>query len=121
MTAEKTEQQLEDIKDLINLKPKDWRRWVNKQFNKICNHPKEYGVKRNESYESLEQKAKCNLKTRLRNKKDRARENGVSKTQVNQLNNLDVINDDVRLKEIYIGIIKDMGVKYVSWLSIIIN
>ena len=40
---------------------------------------------------------------------------GLGKTAVNKLNKLDIIQEDHRLKEIYMQVIKDMAIKYGVW------
>ena len=37
---------------------------------------------------------------------------GATKTQINKLSKLDIINDEPRLIEIYISVIKSMAIKY---------
>ena len=66
----------------------------------------------NESYERLENRAKCNLNIRLDNRKKNMIVQGAGKTAVKKLNKLDVIAEDARLTEIYLSVIKDMAIKY---------
>ncbi|MFW6029406.1 MAG: Bro-N domain-containing protein [Halanaerobiales bacterium] len=108
LTAQSTQETLNDIQSLLATNPKDWRDWVNSQFNSICKSPSEYGVRRSNSYIILEKRAGCNLKTRLKNMKKRALENGATKTKANKLNYLDVISQDKKLKEIYISVVKEL-------------
>lgn len=108
VTAQTTQETLSDIQELLATNPKDWRDWINRQFSKICNSPKQYGRKRNLSYSLLEKRAGCNLNTRLNHLKDRAALNGYTKTKVGKLNKLDVISQDKKLKEIYISIVKEL-------------
>lgn len=49
---------------------------------------------------------------RLENMKSRASKAGASKRNINNLNYLDVINNDEKLIEIYMMIVKELGIKY---------
>ena len=54
----------------------------------------------------------CRLDQKLRNAISRAEERGCTKELINQINKLSVIMQDKRLKEIYIGVIKEMMIAY---------
>lgn len=58
------------------------------------------------------ERAKCKLNVRLKNLQARAALNGIQPSRVKQFNNLDVIANDVKLKEIYISIIKEIAIKH---------
>ncbi|MGF4032058.1 hypothetical protein, partial [Staphylococcus aureus] len=61
---------------------------------------------------ALEEKGLFPLKIRMQNRKGKMLANGATKTQINKLSKLDVINDEPRLIEIYISVIKNMAIKY---------
>lgn len=65
-----------------------------------------------ESYKMLEEKAGCNLKQRVENMKMRALTNEMCKSKVDKINALDVIAEDKKLKEIYIGIVNKIYLKH---------
>lgn len=67
---------------------------------------------REESYKILEERMHVALGIRLTNKKKTYAMNGVCKSKIDKLNQLDVIADDPKLIEGYIAIIKEMAVKY---------
>lgn len=67
---------------------------------------------RMEAYKLLEEKGRCKLEQRLNNRKAKMLTKGATKTQINKLSKLDVINDEPRLIEIYISAIKSMAIKY---------
>jgi anti-repressor protein len=71
-----------------------------------------YKTPKEEIYSALEARAKCKLKTRLNNLKIRALGQGMTPCNVNQFNNLDVIENDPKLKEIYITIVKEKAIKH---------
>lgn len=102
------------IQETIIQRDDDWRESMKKMFNSaVRNSDKDYSTLRTESYELLEERAKCDLARRLRNMKDRLTESGATKTRVNQLSRLDVIAEDPKLKEIYTAIVKEISVRYV--------
>ena len=115
---EKLENKVDGISDLIAMDVKDWRREVNAIIRKIAikqggfDKFKEIG---NESYLTLEDKARCNLDIRLENRKKNMIAQGLGKTAVKKLNKLDIIEEDHRLKEIYISVVKNMAIKYGVW------
>lgn len=109
-----TRKQVTTIKDTIIQENEDWRKDVNKKLQTIGFKLGKYKEIRQESYELLEGRARCDLSTRLANYKERLRKSGASKTTINRANYLDVIGADERLKQIYIGIVNQMYVKYAA-------
>ena len=71
-----------------------------------------YAAARNESYQRLTTKAGCRLDQKVRNAIARAEEKGSTQAQKNNINKLTVIMADKRLKEIYVGVIKEMMIAY---------
>lgn len=109
-----TKEQINTIKDTIVSRNEDWRKDVNKKLRKIGFKHGKYDEFVNESYELLEVRARCNLKRRLENYRERLKKAGATKTAINRANYLDVIAQDERLKEIYINIVNQMYVKYAA-------
>jgi Rha family phage regulatory protein len=110
-----TEKKQDDINEIISLNPTEWRRKVNTIINKMANKfggYQAYQDIRNQSYKFLEERAHCNLSTRLTNKKRKMALEGVLKTRIDKTNNLDVIAEDSKLTEIYLAIIKEMAIKH---------
>lgn len=106
---------IQNVKDTLLVRDEDWRNSVRRMLNKVSqNSSMSYQEVRTESYKTLEDRARCNLSIRLSNLKDRLSETGATKTQINNANKLDVIENDVRLKEIYTAIVKEMSIKYVA-------
>jgi len=115
---EEIESKVDGIKDLLTMDTKDWRKEVNSILRKIA--MKQGGFEQfseigNESYLSLENKARCNLDIRLENRRKNMIAQGVGKSTVKRLNKLDIISDDHRLKEIYVSVVKTMAIKYGIW------
>ncbi len=93
--------------------------WVNHCITKIAESPNfmftfgnRYAAARNESYQRLTTKAGCRLDQKVRNAIARAEEKGSTQAQKNNINKLTVIMADKRLKEIYVGVIKEMMIAY---------
>ncbi|WP_019636157.1 Rha family transcriptional regulator [Paenibacillus fonticola] len=110
---ERTEKQQEDIKDILALNPTDARKKVNQLLNKIAQSAGgvgSYQDVRTESYKKLEERARCDLAKRVTNKKQRLALEGLAKSKIDKINNLDVIFEDGRLAEIYFAIVKEMAV-----------
>ncbi|WP_018249752.1 ORF6N domain-containing protein [Orenia marismortui] len=110
--AAATKEEITNIRETIIETDEDWRNWVNSKINSIGFKTKRYREIRNDSYEELENRGKCRLSVRLSNLRDRLRENGATKTEIKKANKLDVIENDIRLKEIYAAIVKEMAIKY---------
>ncbi|MBO5371978.1 MAG: antA/AntB antirepressor family protein [Lachnospiraceae bacterium] len=116
--AEKVEQldkKVDSIKDVIALNPNSWRSDSVKIINKIALHMGGYEhikMIREESYKILEERMGVALKVRLSNKKKTQALNGVCKSKIDKLNQLDVIADDKKLIQGYVSVIKDMAIKY---------
>lgn len=106
---------LDSIRDVISLSSSDWRKDSGKLITKIALRRGGYEYIRNvrdESYRMLELRMGVSLGTRLTNKKKNMAFNGVPKSKIDQVNQLDVISDDRKLVEGYVAIIKEMAIKY---------
>lgn len=112
---QKMERQITSIRHIVGIETKNWRNDTNNILSAIAKHlgGKDMHQKvRAEAYKALEEKGRCNLKIRMQNRKGKMLANGATKTQIKKLSKLDVINDDPRLIEIYISVIKNMAIKY---------
>lgn len=110
-----TEKKQDNIVEILSLNPTEWRKKVNSMLNRIAQSLggfQEFQNVRNESYQLMEERAKCNLSTRLTNKKQKMALEGVAKSKIDKVNKMDVIADDQRLTEIYLAIVKEMAIKY---------
>ena len=110
--AKEAKQIAQNIKDTLIHTDEDWRNWVNEQLNKIAFQNKNYRELRKQSYDILENRARCRLNVRLNNLRDRLRETGATETKISQANYLDVIENSTRLKEIYTNIVEKIVIKY---------
>ena len=107
-----TREQIAVVKETIIDDAADWREWANNRLSAIGAVLGDYRRPRLESYEELERRARCNLDRRLENKISNMKKAGSGKKAVSNTNKLDVIDEDPRLKEIYISIVKEMSIKY---------
>lgn len=110
--ASEAKQIAENIKDTIIHTDQDWRNWVNEQLNTIGFKNKNYKEIRKQSYDILENRARCRLNVRLKNLKERLKQAGAKKSKINKVSKLDVIEEDTRLKEIYTSVVEKLVIKY---------
>lgn len=111
--AQKAVDTAEVIKEAIQPVFDNWRDETNKKFNRIqksCGT--QFSFLRNEMYQALEQRAGCDLNTRLRNLQARMNDKGCTKTEINKLSKMDVIESDKKLREIFSKIVAEYEVKY---------
>jgi hypothetical protein len=112
---QETEQKVNNISEIVALNSTDWRKDTTNIINKIAlknGGYEQYRNIRNESYELLEHRANCNLSIRAMNKKKKMALEGVAKSKIDKVTKIEVINEDKRLLEIYIAIVKEMAIKY---------
>lgn len=112
---EETKEQLQGIRDVVALTPNAWRKDTASLISKIAmklggfDHIKDV---REESYKLLNETYKVDVKRRLLNKQKNMALEGASKSKINKLNYLDVIAEDEKLINGYLGIISKMAIKY---------
>lgn len=109
------QQEITGIRNIVGLKTNNWRDDTNKIIRAIAQHlggNEQHSEIRTKSYELLESKAHCRLKQRLNNRRMNMLAQGIGKTKIQNLSNLDVIAEDNRLIEIYISVVKEMAIKY---------
>lgn len=112
-TADKAVATTESIKEAVRPVFDNWRSEINMKFNRIQRSAgAEFRTLRAEMYLELERRAGCDLSTRLRNKRNRMVEDGCTKTKINALNKMDVIDDDKKLREIFSKIVTEYEIKY---------
>ncbi|WP_255446560.1 hypothetical protein [Bacillus sp. JAS24-2] len=107
-----TKEKVENISEIVTLNTTDWRKETTTLLNKISSKLGGFEIYRNirnESYDILEQRANANLSIRVTNKQKKMALEGVQKSRINKVSKLDVINDDKRLLEIYLAVVKEMG------------
>jgi anti-repressor protein len=117
-TTEQQSKQIATIKDTVVHRDDNWRKWVNERIGKIAKSFTDqflaYQRAWAESYALLEDRAGCDLGTRVKNLKSRREIAGACKGKVSETCRLDAIEEDKRLKEIYTAIVKELTIKYVA-------
>lgn len=107
-----TKEEVQNIRDVITLNPQAaWRRECNRILNAIGRELGDYTSPKAQVYEALKERAKCRPNVLISNLQKRARENGVCESKVKNLNILDVLENEPRLKDIYVNIVKEMAIK----------
>ena len=110
-------EQIQTIKETLIEVDEDWRRDINTKLNKIAykrGGGHEYSNIRTLSYDILDERAHSDLDRRLNNLKARLKARGETQTRINNINYVDVIEADPRIKEIYTAIVKDLAIKYLA-------
>lgn len=108
-----TKEEVQAIRDVIVVNPKaEWRKETNNILTSIGRKIDDYSRPRNEVYEALKERANCRPNVLINNLKKRALENGMAPSKADKLNILDVLENDPRLKEIYVTIVKEMAIKH---------
>lgn len=109
------ENKIDSFSELVATNSDDWRRKTDSIIKGIAfvNKDNELIRKiRNEIYEAIDKRAKTNLEIRLSNFKKRCLELGVPASKVDKKNKLDIIEQDAKLIEIYVALVKEYAIKY---------
>ena len=115
LESAKQKEELEGIREAIVLNPNQWRKDTSDLINKIANklggfeHIKPV---REEAYKILDNTYGVSLRTRLLNKQKKMALEGVPKYKIDKVNYLDVIADDKKLINGYIGIVGKLVIKH---------
>ncbi|HBG2117663.1 ORF6N domain-containing protein [Clostridioides difficile] len=107
--------EVKTIKEVVSLNATDWRTDTHQLIARIAKKQggfEHINMLRTESYELLNKRFGVDLHRRLINKRRKMAEEGVSESKRDNVNNLDVIQDDKKLIEGYVAIVKDMALKY---------
>ncbi|WP_273125779.1 ORF6N domain-containing protein [Bacillus weihaiensis] len=110
-----TKSEVKGIREVVALSSRDWRKDTTSIINKIAVKQGGYDrfrEVRKESYELLEKRAGAKLQIRLVNKQKKMALEGASKSKINNTSKLDVIDEDKRLLEIYLSVVKEMAIRY---------
>lgn len=111
--AQKAVETTEAIKEAVKPVFDNWRTEINAKFNRIQkDSDKPFNLLRVEMYGELERRAGCDLNTRLRNRRSRMQDSGCTKTEINNLNKMDIIEEDKKLREIFSKIVSEYEIQY---------
>lgn len=120
MATKQLETKIDNITEIVALNTTDWRKGANNLINKVVNVQgggEAHKTVRNDIYKEVERRGACSLSTRLTNKRRRMADEGVCKSKRDKLNQVDVIEDDKKLIEIYMAVVKDFAIKYGVYLD----
>lgn len=98
---EQIENKFDNVKKIMEvIQEESWNDKINDMVKKISidGYDKNYSLCCAELYRELEHRASCNWKTRLENLKERIRNTGAKKSNVNKLSKMDIIEIDDRLR-----------------------
>lgn len=107
-----TKQEVQAIRDVITLNPQAaWRRECNRILNAIGRELGDYKAPKDQVYAALKTRAGCRPNVLILNLQKRAKVNGMAPSKIEKLNLLDVLENEPRLKEIYVTIVKEIAIK----------
>lgn len=111
-TVQETKEDVQAIRDVITLNPNAaWRRESNRILNAIGVKGGDFKSPKENVYNALKERGKCRPNVLVANLKNRALINGTAPSKVEKLNILDVLENEPRLKEIYVNIVKELAIK----------
>ena len=119
-TTKENKEEIQGIREVVALNSADWKADSKAIVVKIA---KKLGGNQfiqdvyKEAYTTLEKRAACQLKIRKTNKQKKMALEGICKSKVNAVTNLEVIGEDKRLLECFLAIIKELALKYGVTLS----
>ena len=114
----KLNHKVDNIAEIVSLNTTDWRKTSQSIIRKIALAQGGYGAYKevaSDAYAETDRRAGSNLKTRLTNLRKNMALEGASKSKRDKANKLDVIENDKRLKEIYMSVVKDFAIKNKVW------
>lgn len=107
------ERAIDGIKEAVMPVTDNWREEMQKKFNRI---QRSCGIDFRslwaEMYAELDRRAGADIGTRLRNRKERMRNEGYTKTAISNLNKMDIIESDKKLREIFSKIVAEYAIRY---------
>lgn len=90
-----------------------WQKTMNARMNKLCTrHALDHEATRSDLYKSLEDVARVNLKSRLKNLRARMQSAGATKSQISAASRLTVIAADPKLRAIYESLFNKLAASY---------
>ncbi|MEG0366577.1 MAG: antA/AntB antirepressor family protein [Coprobacillus sp.] len=110
----KSREEIQAIREVVAINSSDWKNDCKKLITKIAyelggiNHINDVYK---EVYSTLDRRLGTKLQTRLTNKRRRMADEGVCKSKRDKLNYINVIEDDKKLIEGYVAIVKELAIK----------
>ncbi|MBM9929323.1 ORF6N domain-containing protein [Pediococcus pentosaceus] len=118
LETKRIDHKLDNISEIVGTSTIDWRQGTTRLIQRIAQYQgggEAYKDVRNGIYAEVDKRAGVSLKTRLTNKRRRMADEGISKSKRDKLNKVDVIQDDKKLIEIYMAIVKEYAIKNNVW------
>lgn len=118
LETKRIDHKLDNISEIVGTSTIDWRQGTTHLIQRIAQYQgggEAYKNVRNGIYAEVDKRAGVSLKTRLTNKRRRMADEGISKSKRDKLNKVDVIQDDKKLIEIYMAIVKEYAIKNNVW------
>lgn len=110
-TATDLQETIEVVKNVFVEPEENWREMIRKNIGKIAEVTGDYQGAWADCYDELDRHG-FDMKTRLKNAKKRMEKVGYSKSAINNLRRLDIIERDPKAKEIFTGIVRGKVLKY---------
>lgn len=115
LVREESKEEIQAMRDVVAINSNDWKNDCKKLITKIAYELGGIGhindVYR-EVYSTLDRRMKTKLNVRLTNKRRRMADEGVCRSKRDKLNYINVIEDDCKLIEGYVAIVKELAIKY---------
>ena len=111
-TATELQETIETVKNVFVQEDDNWREMIRKNIGKIAEVTGDYQGAWAECYEELDRRG-FDMKKRLKNAQARMEKLGYSKTSIKSLRRLDIIERDLKAKEIFTGIVRERVLKEV--------
>lgn len=108
------------ITEIVGLNVTDWRKQTQVLIHKMAKTQGGFSAYQeigSDIYAETDRRAGSDLHRRLINLRKNMAIEGASKSKQQRTNKLDVIENDKRLKEIYLAVVKDFAIKYQVWNS----
>lgn len=118
LATKKLESKVDGISDIVSLNVTAWRKQTNSLIRAMANTQGGYGAYKEiggNIYAETDRRAGSDLNRRLQNLRSRMALEGASKSKIAKTNRLDVLEDDKRLKEVYLAVVKDFAINYQVW------
>lgn len=110
---EDVKKETKGIRDIVAINSKDWKSDCKSIVVQIAQKENiNYQDVYREAYSALEKRAACQLSIRKTNIQKKMALEGICKSKIDKVTKLDAIESDKRLVECFLGIVKEMAIKY---------
>lgn len=112
------DKKVDNIAEIVSLNSTEWRKTAQSLIHKMAKTEGGFGAYQqiqSAIYDETDSRAGSDLNRRLQNIRKNMAFEGVSASKINKMNKLDVLENDKRLKEIYMAIVKEFAINYKVW------